>query len=1144
MSGTPDDAAMPSQPLTPESRTDARPEGGVGPVEQAAVPPDDRRHPSGLTIIASKIAPAVDGRLVLTRPRLVGWLTERRRMRLVLVSAEAGYGKTTLLGDFANRTQERCLWYRLESSDGDWITFLSYLIATLREEIPEFGRSTEALLRNVASLGSTREMVLAQFLSELGASGGLDVTLVLDDYHLVGDSADVRLIMGRLLERAPSGMRFILACRGRPKLALGRLMAQGQVVELTTNELRFTRTEIEELFASAYLQPLDRHACDVVAERTRGWAASLQLVAASIAASRPSEVGSFIEALSGAEGPIYDFLAEEVLDRMAPLTQRVLLHASLIDRVTPGLVTAALSVTGDPVSSAEVAAHLEDARSLGLLGESDESSSGARIHPLFREFLEHQLKTTATGSQIRAMHGAVARAAEKTAWLAAAKHYALAEEPGEAMRVLGSAASEALGTGAWGAAVEILSLIPDTPPPPAVEVMKARALTSAGRPEAALACLEAMDSASLDPNEQGLLALTRASALQVSGQSIRFWDEVERFGSIPQTDTVLNHLAGTWSLMRNACRGGPISDARRALDWLGEESGKGGLTHFAGIAYHNAATAALAQADYADAIRQSYASRKTLGLSPVDASVRHSTLATMAIAEAEAGNPARAQVLMHEAESADDLHPDVLADAVYLAAVVGNCQQAESLEQRLDRLISTEPVQVGARHQAAIAAVTRLLAVGQFAAAAERATHLTEGRFDELDGVARTAFLVAYCAVVNKSESAGREVCEALRIAQGQQAWRWELRLRLLQASLEADQQVFDRCVSDSASLSALALLEMADAVASGLRHPASVPAPVVDCVAQYPARWRPVLLRQLTDPEGPCARSAAMLLSKYGTYQDAVHLEAYDRAAPHPAGKTRFSRELVRRVTPTLRIHDLGRTTYEISGVELDASAARRKPIALILYLVTRARQTSAREQVMEELWPNQSPAAATNSLHQTLHFIRRQIAPWKGEGPIVNYVRLDSELVYLDAELVQVDSIAFVRQATEVLSSSDLANVGPSIVRLYAGRFAPEFEYEDWAEDWRTLVHAHYLRLCQATAGALVAANRGQGAVDVLSRAIRVDSGALDLRALLIKTLSQLGAADAAADHYRHYVTLMKKELGLRAPPFDVVVGRESQP
>ena len=118
---------------------------------------------------------------------------------------------------------------------------------------------------------------------------------------------------------------------------------------MTTGDLRFSRPEIEELFATAYLQPLDQRACDVVTERTQGWAASLQLVAASVTASRPSEVASFIEALSGATGPIYDFLAEEVLARMAPLTERVLLHASLLDRVTPELVEAGLSVTDEPL---------------------------------------------------------------------------------------------------------------------------------------------------------------------------------------------------------------------------------------------------------------------------------------------------------------------------------------------------------------------------------------------------------------------------------------------------------------------------------------------------------------------------------------------------------------------------------------------------------------------------------------------------------------------------------------------------------------------------------------------------------------------------------------------------------------------------
>ena len=238
----------------------------------------------------------------------------------------------------------------------------------------------------------------------------------------------------------------------------------------------------------------------------------------------------------------------------------------------------------------------------------------------------------------------------------------------------------------------------------------------------------------------------------------------------------------------------------------------------------------------------------------------------------------------------------------------------------------------------------------------------------------------------------------------------------------------------------------------------------------------------------------AAKLLTDFGSREDASHLVAWERQVSRPGRKPQLSRALVRRVSPTLRIHDLGRTTYEVSGIEFQASAARRKALALPLYLVTRPEQTAAREQVMEALWPNQSPSAAINNLHQTLHSVRRHIAPWLGYDATPDYVPLDSELIYLDPELVQVDSIAFMRQATEALKSADLSRTGPSITRLYTGRFAPEFEYEDWAEDWRTLVHAQFLHLSQATAAALLAGDRVQAAIDVLSRVIELDPLALE--------------------------------------------------
>ncbi len=509
-------------------------------------------HPSGLAIIASKISPATPARSVLTRRRLSEWFGQQVRARLILVSAEAGYGKTTLLSEFALETRDRCVWYRIETSDGDWITFLSYMVATLRGISPDFGRSTEALLRNVAAMGSSREIVLGQFLADLSALDISRVAVILDDYHLVEASSDVRMIMGRMLERAPDGMYFILAGRGRPNLGLGRLLAQGRVSELTIDDLRFTRAEIVELFSTVYGQPLDDEACQVIATRTEGWAASLQLVSASIAVSQPEEVSAFIDALSGATGPIYEFLAEEVLTRLSTRTQLILTHASLVDHVRPEFVVAALSVTSSEPDRAAVERALDEVETLGLLGHRGNAAGGRRLHPLFQEFLQVHLQRDSSPGQVRAMHHAIATEAIHVDWLLAARHFALAEEPDVAMDVLGSAASEALGTGAWGAAVEIVELMPETSPPTAVKVIQARALISDGFPDNALEVLEGIDRSGLSSEERGLVGLTAAAIHHMNGDAGLLTSEVEAVADDTQVPAPLRDVAVSWRRLLHA----------------------------------------------------------------------------------------------------------------------------------------------------------------------------------------------------------------------------------------------------------------------------------------------------------------------------------------------------------------------------------------------------------------------------------------------------------------------------------------------------------------------------------------------------------------------------------------------------------------
>ena len=152
-----------------------------------------------------------------------------------------------------------------------------------------------------------------------------------------------------------------------------------------------------------------------------------------------------------------------------------------------------------------------------------------------------------------------------------------------------------------------------------------------------------------------------------------------------------------------------------------------------------------------------------------------------------------------------------------------------------------------------------------------------------------------------------------------------------------------------------------------------------------------------------------------------------------------------------------------------------------------------------------------------------------------------MDAEVVFLDPELVQVDSVAFVRQAADVLSTGSAAVKGASLLRLYVGTFAPEFEYDEWTLDWRNVVHTTFLRLAHRTAVLLMAQSRPTETVEVLSHAVSVDGQALELQALLVRALEQTGARDAARQQYRFYASAIRRELGIEPLPMGESAGRK---
>jgi len=296
------------------------------------------------------------------RPRLVERLNEALHHRLVLISAPAGFGKTTLLSEWLAQGRDargarretpgdssqhetfspfplfpsRVAWLSLDAGDRELARFLVYLVAALQTAAPELGAAARALLQSPQP--PPAEVVLTALLSEIAAAPG-DLVLVLDDYHLV-DAEPIDAALTFLVEHLPPQLHLVIATREDPRLPLARLRARGQLAELRAADLRFSPAESAEFLN--HTMGLSLTADDIAAldARTEGWAAGLQLAALSLQGR--ADTAGFIRAFAGSHRFVLDYLLEEVLQRQPADVQSFLLHTAILERMCGPLCDAVL----------------------------------------------------------------------------------------------------------------------------------------------------------------------------------------------------------------------------------------------------------------------------------------------------------------------------------------------------------------------------------------------------------------------------------------------------------------------------------------------------------------------------------------------------------------------------------------------------------------------------------------------------------------------------------------------------------------------------------------------------------------------------------------------------------------------------------
>ena len=330
------------------------------------------------------------------RPRLKELLNNGLDRPLILVSAPAGFGKSTLLSDWLETCELPHGWISLDEADNDLGLFLAYFLAAVQSIFPDALAQTHAFL---SSINLPAAAVIAGSLSNELDKLGNDFILVLDDYHVIREQS-IHELLSLLLQHPPKGLHLVIATRHDPPLPLGMLRARAQIAEVRGQDLRFSLPEVARFVQQALGAPLVDEAVAVLAEKTEGWAAGLRLAMLSL--RRSGDVDSHLAGLHAENRYVIDYLLSEVLSHVPPDVENFLLKTSILEQMCNSLCREVVGADDAEHEPQSYLAWLEQASMFTIA--MDSRGEWYRYHHLFRELLLDQLTRQATPDEITRLH--------------------------------------------------------------------------------------------------------------------------------------------------------------------------------------------------------------------------------------------------------------------------------------------------------------------------------------------------------------------------------------------------------------------------------------------------------------------------------------------------------------------------------------------------------------------------------------------------------------------------------------------------------------------------------------------------------------------------------------------------------------------
>lgn len=1053
----------------------------------------------------------------LSRSRLNGWLDEAATGRLVLIVAEAGFGKTTLLADWSRHTERSTAWYRLEPDDRDWLTFIRHLVGSGREIDPAFAPETDSLLAQLGPGGpSQAELVdaLAREYAAFGATRPHGLSLIFDDYHVVDDCEDTQPIARALVERTGPGFSIVLATRSTPKLALGRIRARGALSRLDGDDLYFDVPETDQLFRDAYHQPLD---ADVVADlvaRTEGWAALLSLVRTNLEESKTSNARDLVGHLSGARGHLYEYLAEEVVNSLPGELKAFLTRVSILDRVD---LKAALLLDDRPSQS--VLASIHDAEELGLLIRH-ESEAAPRFHPLVQEFLLTRLSAEVGVEHVSAMHRRVAERLRTVDWRIAAAHYRAAGDGDEAGRVIDAWVARILASGRFGEVSGFLDGSAGSEERAEALTLRSRVAMSRGDVDKAVALADAAVLGA-SPTFAGTALLNLANVMSVFG----FSDDAVGFARqalAGELTPAQRYVAQASVWMWESAHEGDLPAIAEKLRFLAARQSREGLSRYAWISRINMSHVLLWAGDRQDALRVASALGRADATDGEPGLEQVSAIAARASATAYLGQLDEAQRLLDEAAALGSpaSRNEALFELARLLMDLGDLEAAESAFRRIS------PAVPGGSLVGVWALVAGGLALrrGDLAGASDALRRLAATPCADVAGALRAQLLRTRVEVLADSSDALAEARELGRIASAQRSRPGRVLADVL--AQIAGTGPLGSTVTQLAPEETVYLSMIAEELGVNLHRCEAEAKQILEreCAAR-PARWR-TALRAAALLAGPAKNEALRLLVVIGDQTDLGLLRSL-------SSSNRFAKScasaLARRLAPPVLVADLGAVAIKIGGRALDRPI-RRRVLSLLCFLISRQNMVATRDEALEALWPDLAPEAGMNSLHQTIYFLRRVFEPTFKEGLSADYVLFDGEIVSLNPDYLDSSSRRCWRLIAEGRRLG--RDVADDLAAAYTGRFAADFTYEEWAADYRDHLHAAVLGIVEASIAQALSQHRPDRAIGLAQGVLVLDPGADKIELALLRAYKAGNHHAAAAEQYAHYASYVRGQLGIEPP------------